>query len=140
MRTEIIPFQHAHLPGAALLLAKRHQRNRVAESVLPARFEDIAVTSVTLETIWNKPGARGVVALHNRCIVATLSLYQRSKLLGAVLCGSDWRVMPSILTMKQNSTVIFMRRLLLTGWRQATSIIIFWFQQRTVLLWTLGSH
>lgn len=60
---EIRPFTDEHLDGAAVLLAERHRRHRLAEPLLPARFEEPSAARGELEAIWDANGASGAVAL-----------------------------------------------------------------------------
>ncbi len=60
---EIRPFGDEHLDGAAALLAERHRRHRLAEPLLPARFEEPAFARVELEDAWRKDGASGTAAV-----------------------------------------------------------------------------
>jgi GNAT superfamily N-acetyltransferase len=60
---EIRPFADEHLEGAAALLAERHRRHRLAEPLLPARFEEPSAARGELDAVWEAAGASGAVAL-----------------------------------------------------------------------------
>ena len=64
-RLEIVPFADEHLDAAAELLAERHRRHRLAEPVLPARFEDPAAAREEVEAAWRADGASGAVAVRD---------------------------------------------------------------------------
>jgi GNAT superfamily N-acetyltransferase len=71
-RAEIVPFSDEHLDGAAALLAERHRRHRVAEPLLPARFEDPAETRAEIEAALRKAGAAGAAAFRGGELVGYL--------------------------------------------------------------------
>jgi ribosomal protein S18 acetylase RimI-like enzyme len=62
-RLELVPFSDEHLEDAARLLAARHARDRRAEPLLPARFENAPAARVELEHVWRAEGASGAAAL-----------------------------------------------------------------------------
>jgi ribosomal protein S18 acetylase RimI-like enzyme len=71
-RLELVPFSDEHLDGAARLLAARHARHRVAEPLLPERFEDPAAAREELERVWQAGGASGAAALRTGRLVGYL--------------------------------------------------------------------
>ena len=60
---EILSFSDEHLDAAAALLAERHRRHRLAEPLLPARFEEPGAARSELAAVWHADGASGAVAL-----------------------------------------------------------------------------
>src|SRR5512143_3697948 len=58
---DIEPFTPAALDGAAVLLAERHRRHRLAEPALDPRFEDPAVARSAIEAALAADAASGVV-------------------------------------------------------------------------------
>ena len=72
MKTEIILFTKEFLPEAGKLLAERHKRNRTTLPELPARFEDAAVATKAIETLWAKKTTSGFTALRDGKLVAYL--------------------------------------------------------------------
>ena len=72
MTLEVLPFGEEHLPAAAVLLAERHRRHRVAEPLLPAAFEEADAAGAEIEQLWRSEGADGVVALRDGRVVAYL--------------------------------------------------------------------
>jgi GNAT superfamily N-acetyltransferase len=62
---EIRPFADEHLDAAAALLADRHRRHRLAEPLLPARFEEPSAARAELEAAWHADGASGAVAVEH---------------------------------------------------------------------------
>lgn len=60
---EIRTFADEHLDGAAALLAARHREHRLAEPLLPARFEEPGAARGEIEAIWGTDGASGAVVL-----------------------------------------------------------------------------
>ena len=62
-RPELQPFSDEHVDGAARLLAERHRAHRVAEPLLPPRYEDPAVCREEIATLWATDGASGAVAI-----------------------------------------------------------------------------
>ena len=66
---EIRDFENEHLDAAASLLAERHRRHRLAEPLLPARFEDPQAARGEIEALWRKEGAAGAVALRGARVV-----------------------------------------------------------------------
>lgn len=71
-RLELGPFSEEHLDAAGKLLAGRHRRQRLAEPLLPDRFEDPAAARELVETAWRKEGAAGAVALRGGELVGYL--------------------------------------------------------------------
>jgi len=69
---ELRPFSEEHLEAAAELLAERHRRQRLAEPLLPARFEEAAEAREEVEAAWAKEGSAGAVALRGGKIVGYL--------------------------------------------------------------------
>lgn len=61
---EIRPFSDEHLDAAAGLLAARHQRHRLAEPLLPERFEDPKSTAEELRAL-RRRGASGVACFRD---------------------------------------------------------------------------
>jgi ribosomal protein S18 acetylase RimI-like enzyme len=64
MRYELVPFADRFLDEAALLLARRHERDRAALPLLPARFEEPEAARVAVEAAWRGASASGVAATH----------------------------------------------------------------------------
>jgi ribosomal protein S18 acetylase RimI-like enzyme len=71
-RPEVLPFSDEHLDPAAELLAERHRRHRLAEPLLPARFEDAAAAREEIEALWHRDGAAGAFATRGGRIVGYL--------------------------------------------------------------------
>jgi ribosomal protein S18 acetylase RimI-like enzyme len=69
---EIRNFEDEHLDAAASLLAERHRRHRLAEPLLPARFEDPEAARGEIEALRRKDGAAGAVALRAGRVVGYL--------------------------------------------------------------------
>jgi GNAT superfamily N-acetyltransferase len=61
-RLEILPFADEHLEAAAGLLAERHRRQRLAEPLLPERYESPTETRPLLEDMLTHERASGAVA------------------------------------------------------------------------------
>jgi ribosomal protein S18 acetylase RimI-like enzyme len=61
-RLELEPFSDDHLEDAARLLATRHARQREAEPLLSARFEDPPAAGEELGRAWRADGASGAAA------------------------------------------------------------------------------
>ncbi|TML12228.1 MAG: GNAT family N-acetyltransferase, partial [Actinobacteria bacterium] len=57
---------------AGRLLAERHRRHRLAEPLLPARFDEEEAAQGEIETVWRKDGAAGAVALRGGRLVGYL--------------------------------------------------------------------
>ena len=72
MKTQLIPFTKELIHSASVLLAGRHKRNRIALPELPARFEDVAVSTKAIETLWNKKTARGFAVMRDGELLAYL--------------------------------------------------------------------
>jgi hypothetical protein len=68
----VIPFNDGLLPQAGGLLARRHQRDRVALPGLPARFEDPAVAREAIRAALQRKQAGGFAALEDGRLVAYL--------------------------------------------------------------------
>ena len=60
------------IPDASVLLAQRHNRNRIRLPELPVRFEEAQVTAKALETSLAKNNASGFVALRDGKLLAYL--------------------------------------------------------------------
>ena len=69
---ELLPFADEHLDRAGRLLAERHRRHRLAEPLLPARFDEEEAAQGEIETVWRKDGAAGAVALRGGRLVGYL--------------------------------------------------------------------
>ena len=69
---ELLPFADDHLDEAGRLLAERHRRHRLAEPLLPARFDEEEAAQGEIETVWRKDGAAGAVALRGGRLVGYL--------------------------------------------------------------------
>jgi ribosomal protein S18 acetylase RimI-like enzyme len=65
VRLEVVPFSDEHLDAAAALLAARHARQRAAEPLLSARYQEPDATRKELEVLWRTDGASGTVALRD---------------------------------------------------------------------------
>jgi ribosomal protein S18 acetylase RimI-like enzyme len=63
-RLEIRPFSEEHLDAAARLLARRHERHRAAEHLLPERFEDPAAAVEEVKAAWAAQRACGSIGFH----------------------------------------------------------------------------
>jgi GNAT superfamily N-acetyltransferase len=64
-RPEIRTFADEHLDGAAALLAERHRRHRLAEPLLPDRYEEQSAALHEIEELWRRDDASGAVALRD---------------------------------------------------------------------------
>ena len=84
---ELRAFADEHLDEAAALLAERHRRQRRAEPLLSAAFEDPAAALVELEAAWRADGASGAVALRDGRLVGYLIGSRRS---GTLWGESAW--------------------------------------------------
>jgi GNAT superfamily N-acetyltransferase len=62
-RPEILPFDENHLTDAGRLLAERHRRHRLAQPLLPKRFEDPDVARAEVDSLWSSEDASGAVAV-----------------------------------------------------------------------------
>jgi predicted N-acetyltransferase YhbS len=71
-RLEVISFGEEHLDAAGELLAARHGRHRLAEPLLPARYEEPDAARAEVEACWRKDGAVGAVAVRGGEIVGYL--------------------------------------------------------------------
>lgn len=67
-----LPFTSEMIPGASVLLAQRHCRNRLRLHELPTRFEQTQVTAKAIETLLTKKNVRGFAAMHDGKIIAYL--------------------------------------------------------------------
>jgi GNAT superfamily N-acetyltransferase len=81
-RPEILPFEEAHLPDAARLLAERHRRHRLAQPLLSKRFEDPEEALAEVSAAWRSDDSSGAVAVLDGRIVGYL--------LGAPKSSSGW--------------------------------------------------
>lgn len=72
MKTEYKNFTEEMIPEAGQLLAQRHKHNRASISLLPARFEDPAVSTKAVETIWKKKFRTGYAAFRDGKMTAYL--------------------------------------------------------------------
>lgn len=68
----IVPFTDDLIDEAAQLLALRHQKDRLAMPVLPARFESERDAAIAIRTEWEKPGAQGVAMMEKGALVGYL--------------------------------------------------------------------
>lgn len=71
-RLEIFPFSDEHLEAAGRLLAARHARHRVAEPILPHRYEEPAAAREELAAAWHIAGASGASAFRGGRLVGYL--------------------------------------------------------------------
>lgn len=71
-KLEIRPFSDEHLDEAARLLAKRHERHRAAEPLLPERFGEPAAALEELETTWRAERASGSAGFRDGRLVGYL--------------------------------------------------------------------
>jgi ribosomal protein S18 acetylase RimI-like enzyme len=71
-RLELVAFSDDHLQPAAQLLAARHARDRGAEPLLPARFEQPGAALEELEAAWRSEDASGSAAFRNGRLVGYL--------------------------------------------------------------------
>ena len=69
---KVVPFSDEHLHDAGRLLAARHARQRKAEPLLSARFEEPAAAREELEAAWRTEGASGAAAIRSGRIVGYL--------------------------------------------------------------------
>lgn len=81
-RLEVVPFSDEHLEDAARLLAARHARHRVAEPLLPERFEEQDAAHDEVVEAWRADGASGAAALREGRLVGYL--------VGAPRNPEDW--------------------------------------------------
>ena len=72
MKIELKSFTQNMLSEASALLAKRHQRNRQINPLLPVRFEKQKVAEEALEALWQKKYRNGYAAFRNGKMVAYL--------------------------------------------------------------------
>jgi GNAT superfamily N-acetyltransferase len=67
--TVIVEFADGLLEGAGALLAQRHRRHRLAEPLLPKRFEEVRSATAEIEDVWRREGTSGAAAVSNgRCV------------------------------------------------------------------------
>jgi GNAT superfamily N-acetyltransferase len=78
----IEPFGDEHLDAAAELLAERHRHHRLAEPLLPSRYEDRAAAREEVETAWRADGASGAVAIRDGRVTGYLVGAPRGTLWG----------------------------------------------------------
>jgi ribosomal protein S18 acetylase RimI-like enzyme len=71
-RPDIVPFVEDHLDEAGRLLADRHRRQRAAEPLLDARFEDPAAAAEEVSAAWSRADASGAAALRDGKLVGYL--------------------------------------------------------------------
>ena len=71
-RLEIRPFSAEFVPHAGELLAERHRAHRVAEPLLPERYERAIAAAEQVEAITAADGASGTVALRGSRVVGFL--------------------------------------------------------------------
>ena len=71
-RLEIRPFSDEFLAPAGELLAARHRTHRVAEPLLPVRYEDPAAAQAEVEALLALDGASGAIALRDGRVVGYL--------------------------------------------------------------------
>ena len=64
-RLEIRPFSDEFVVAAGELLAARHRAHRVAEPLLPARYEEPSAAAAEVESLLGAEGASGVVGLRD---------------------------------------------------------------------------
>jgi ribosomal protein S18 acetylase RimI-like enzyme len=69
---QLIPFDDTHLAAAAVLLAARHQRDRVHEPALPSRFEASEAAQAAAASALREADASGVAALRDGQLVGFL--------------------------------------------------------------------
>jgi GNAT superfamily N-acetyltransferase len=72
MKIEIKPFTEEMISEAGSLLAQRHTRNRAKLPLLPARFEDSAVSAKAVEVLWQKKFKNGYAAFRDGKMIAYL--------------------------------------------------------------------
>ena len=63
MRSTVGPFSDSLLDEAAVLLARRQQRDRMARPLLPSRFEEADVALRAVATAWRAADGRGAAAM-----------------------------------------------------------------------------
>ncbi|MED4583416.1 GNAT family N-acetyltransferase [Brevibacillus choshinensis] len=68
----IVPFTYDLIDEAAKLLARRHQRDRLATPVLPSRFESEQVAEQAIRADWEKTVATGVAAIEKGSLIGYL--------------------------------------------------------------------
>jgi GNAT superfamily N-acetyltransferase len=64
-RLELRPFSEDFVEAAGQLLAARHRAHRVAEPLLPTRYEEAGVAAAEVEALAAAKGASGAVALRD---------------------------------------------------------------------------
>ncbi|HJR78459.1 MAG TPA: GNAT family N-acetyltransferase [Anaerolineales bacterium] len=72
MKIEIGPFTKDLLADAGRLLAQRHKHHRALLPEFPSRFEDVAMTTKAIETLFEKNTFNGFAALRDGNLVAYL--------------------------------------------------------------------
>ncbi len=72
MAIQIAPFTKDHLHDAAILLAKRHQRERCSLPELPQRFEEPVAAGDALNAALRRHHAKGYVAMDGGRLIAYL--------------------------------------------------------------------
>lgn len=68
----IVSFETSMLEEAGVLLAKRHQWDRLECTLLPEKYEDPAVAAEAVKELWEKPGAMGVALTEKGILVGYL--------------------------------------------------------------------
>jgi hypothetical protein len=69
---DVVSFSDEHLEAAARLLARRHARQRVAEPLVPDRFEESSAAAEELAAVWRADGASGAAAFRGDRMVGYL--------------------------------------------------------------------
>jgi len=72
MKTEYLPFTEEMISAAAVLLAKRHARNRKSLPLLPVRFEDPQIAVKAIEARRKEKHKNGYAAFQDGKMVAYL--------------------------------------------------------------------
>ena len=72
MKTEFLPFTSEMIPDAGRLLAARHACNREQMPLLPKRFEEPAVATKAVETLWQEKHKGGYAAFRAGRMIAFL--------------------------------------------------------------------
>ena len=72
MKTEFLPFDDEMIPDAGKLLAHRHACNRERLPLLPERFEQTAVATKAVETLWQEKSRGGYAAFRDGRMIAYL--------------------------------------------------------------------
>ena len=72
MTYNLVPFDVDLITDAGLLLAQRHQHERLIRPELPIRFEDPAIASTAVAAAWQRPHTSGLAAVRDGQMVAYL--------------------------------------------------------------------